>query len=367
MPSEKFYQLALSLIPGIGNILTKQLISYCGSAKEVFKCNKTKLSKIPGIGEKVAQAILCHDTWDTAEKELTRHQAYGAKLLYYTDPDYPVRLKHIADAPPLLFYKGKSDLNHSKLVAIVGTRKATAYGKEAVEQLIAGMVQYAPIIVSGLAYGIDICAHRSAIKHGLPTIGVLASGLNVIYPPTHKDTANQMLENGGLLTENRLDAKPDFHRFPERNRIIAGMADATLVVEAAEKGGALITAALTKTYKRKLFAVPGSIQSPFSRGCLDLIRSGQAEMVTSAADLEKSLNWTIEEPLATSPSFNLGSLTSEENAIVHTLQQHDNEMMIDELSWKSQVPINKLAGLLLEMEFKGYIKSLPGKKFRLRV
>lgn len=367
MPSEKFYQLALSLIPGIGNILTKQLISYCGSAKEVFKCNKTKLSKIPGIGEKAAQAILCHDTWETAEQELSRHEAYGIKLLYYTDPDYPSRLKHIADAPSLLFYKGKSDLNHSKVLAIVGTRKATSYGKEVVEQLAAGIVQHAPIIVSGMAYGIDICAHRSAIKHGLPTIGVLASGINVIYPPAHKDAANQMLEKGGLLSENRLDAKPDFHRFPERNRIIAGIADATLVIEAAEKGGALITASLAKTYKRKLFAVPGSIMNSFSKGCLDLIKSGQAEMLTSAADLEKSLNWAVDESSDKPKSFDLDTLTTEENSIVHTLQQHDNEMIIDELSWKSQVPINKLAGLLLEMEFKGYIKSLPGKKFRLRV
>lgn len=366
MPSEKFYQIALSLIPGIGNILTKQLISYCGSAKEVFKCNKTKLSKIPGIGEKVARAILCHDTWEVAEKELSRHEAYGVKLLYYTDPDYPLRLKHIADAPPLLFYKGKSDLNHSKVVAIVGTRKATAYGKEVVEQLVAGMVQYAPIIVSGLAYGIDICAHRSAIKHGLPTIGVLASGLNVIYPQAHKDAANQMLNNGGLLSEHRLDAKPDFHRFPERNRIIAGMADATLVIEAAAKGGALITAALTKTYKRKLFAVPGSIQNPFSKGCLDLIQSGQAEMLTSVADLENSLGWTAEEGAPATETLQFEARTTEERSIIHTLQQHDNEMMIDELSWKSQVPINKLAALLLEMEFKGYIKSLPGKRFRLR-
>lgn len=367
MSSEKFYQLALSLIPGIGNVLTKQLISYCGSANEVFKCNKTKLSKIPGIGEKMAQAILNHDTWKLAEEELHRHEAYGLKLLYYTDPDYPVRLKHIADAPPMLYYNGQCDLNQPKVLAIVGTRKATSYGKEVVEQLIAGMVKHAPLIVSGLAYGIDICAHRSAIKHGLPTIGVLASGINVIYPPAHKDAARQMLNRGGLLSENRLDAKPDFHRFPERNRIIAGMADATLVIEAAEKGGALITAALAKTYKRKLFALPGSIQNPFSRGCLDLIKSGKAEMLTSIEDLETSMGWTVDQEKSMPKASYLESLSTVENSIVQTLQEHDNEMIIDELSWKSQVPINKLAGLLLEMEFKGYIKSLPGKKFRLRI
>lgn len=367
MPSEKFYQLALSLIPGIGNVLTKQLISYCGSAKEVFKSNKTKLSKIPGIGEKVAQSILNNDTWQTAEKELKRHEEYGLKLLYYTDPDYPIRLKHIADAPPLLYYKGKTNLNQQRILSIVGTRKATAYGKEVVEQLIAGIIKHAPLIVSGLAYGIDIYAHRSALKHNIPTVGVLASGLNVIYPPVHKDTAHQMLSNGGLLSENRLDAKPDFHRFPERNRIIAGLADATLVVEAAEKGGALITAALAKSYKRKLFAVPGSIHNPFSRGCLDLIKSGQAEMLTSIADLEKALGWTAGYNNAMPKETHLEALSAEENTIVQTLQHHDNEMVIDELSWKSQVPINKLAALLLEMEFKGYIKSLPGKRFRLRI
>lgn len=364
MPSEKLYQLALSLVPGIGNILTKQLISYCGSAREVFKTSKPKLTKIPGIGDKIIQALESDAIWSVAEQELKRNEQLGNKLLFYTDPDYPWRLKQIADGPPLLYCKGNFDFNTQKVLAIVGTRQATAYGKEVIEQFMAGLAKHKPLIVSGLAYGIDIYAHRSALKHGIPTVGVLGSAVNVIYPSVHKDVASQMLENGGLISENRLDSKPDSHTFPERNRIIAGIADATIVVEAAPKGGALITASLVNSYKRKLFAVPGNINNPFSKGCNDLIKAGKAEVLTDIEALEKSLQWETNGAIAIKTTY-LKLLSEEENAVVKVLVDNENEMIIDELSWKSQVPINKLASLLLNMEFKGYIKSLPGKRFRL--
>lgn len=365
MSSEKFYQVALSLIPGIGNVLTKQLISYCGSAKEVFKTNKSKLSKIPGIGEKIADSITDNEPFAMAEQELKRCEEHGINIRFYTDPDYPSRLKQIADAPPLLYCKGNFNFNTQKVLAIVGTRKATEYGKEAIEQLMPGIAKHNPLIVSGLAYGIDIYAHRSAVKHKIPTIGVLASGLNVIYPAVHKDTAMYMLEHGGLVSENRLDSKPDFHKFPERNRIIAGVADATLVIEAANKGGALITATLATSYKRKLFAVPGNISNPYSQGCNELIKSGKAEVLTQIEDLERIMEWKADGKIEKKETQIPKGLSNEEHSLVQVLINNNNELVIDELSWKSQVPVSKLASLLLQMEFKGYIKSLPGKRFRL--
>ena len=367
MSSEKFYQVALSLIPGIGNVLTKQLISYCGSAKDIFKTNKQKLSKIPGIGEKIASAIIGNEPFSIAEQEIKRSEKYGIRLLFYTDPDYPTRLKQIADAPPLLYCKGNFNFNNEKVLAIVGTRKATEYGREAIEQLMPGIAKHKPLIVSGLAYGIDIYAHRNALRQALPTVGVLASGLNIIYPAVHKDTALQMLENGGLISENRLDTKPDYHKFPERNRIIAGIADATLVVEAANKGGALITASFAQSFKRKLFAVPGNINNPYAEGCNELLKSGKAQMVTSVADIESILDWKTDGTPVKKEAETDRDLTSDENTVVELLAKHNNEMIIDELSWKSQLPVNKLASLLLHLEFKGYIKSLPGKRFKLTV
>lgn len=365
MSSEKFYQVALSLIPGIGNVLTKQLISYCGSARDIFKSNKSKLSKIPGIGEKVAASIVGNEPFSIAEKELQRSEKHGIEILFYTDPEYPTRLKQIADAPPLLYCKGKFNFNTEKVIAIVGTRKATEYGKEAIEQLMPGIAKHRPLIVSGLAYGIDIYAHRSALKHKIPTIGVLASGLNIIYPAVHKETATYMLENGGLVSENRLDTKPDYHKFPERNRIIAGLADATLVIEAANKGGALITASLASSYKRKLFAVPGNISNPYSEGCNELLKTGNAHILTKIEDLERIMDWKADGSVEKKETIVPENLSKEEHALVNVLASNNNELLIDELSWKSQVPIGKLASLLLQMEFKGYVKSLPGKRFRL--
>lgn len=365
MSSEKFYQVALSLIPGIGSVLTKQLISYCGSAADVFKSNKSKLSKIPGIGEKNAASIIENEPFSAAEQELKKSEKQGIKILFYTDPEYPSRLKPIADAPPLLYCKGNFDFNVEKVVAIVGTRKATEYGKEAIEQLMPGLAKHNPLVVSGLAYGIDIYAHRSALKHKIPTIGVLASGLNIIYPAVHKDTATYMLENGGLVSENRLDTKPDYHTFPERNRIIAGLADVTLVIEAANKGGALITASLANSYKKKLFAVPGNISNPYSEGCNELIKSGKADILTKIEDLERIMKWKAGEKVEKKETVIPEGLSKEEHSLVKVLESNNNELVIDELSWKSQVPVGKLASLLLQMEFKGYVKSLPGKRFRL--
>lgn len=242
--------VALHFIPGIGDYTIRQLISYCGSAEKVFKTPKGKLLKIPGIGPAIAEALTRGGSFEKAEKEIKRAEKESVKIIFYLDKNYPSRLKHIPDAPSMLYVKGNFDFENPKTVGIVGTRQATAYGKEQVEKLVEGLVPHGALIVSGLAYGIDIQAHKQALKNNLPTVGVMGSGIDVIYPASHKETAHKMLEHGGLVTENSFGAKPDAHNFPERNRIIAGLSDALVVVEAAEKGGALITAEIANGYNK---------------------------------------------------------------------------------------------------------------------
>ncbi|MDQ3393739.1 MAG: DNA-processing protein DprA [Bacteroidota bacterium] len=368
MENEKLYQVALNLVPGIGDINFKHLISYCGSAEAVFKSNKHKLSKIPGIGEKTASSILNMPILSEAEKELKEAQKLNIQILFFTDKQYPSRLKHVYDSPPLLYFKGNCDLNNVKTISIVGTRQATDYGKDVVGEIVSGLKKHNVLIVSGLAYGIDIFAHRQAIKHSLPTVGVMASGMDIIYPSLHRDIAMQMLENGGLLTEFKLGSKPDAHNFPARNRIIAGMSDATIVVEAAVKGGALITADIAFSYNKEVFAVPGNIFNSSSQGCNYLIQSLKANMLLNVKDLELVLGWNDTASGSRSPSkpkYETEEFSVEEKTIVDLLINNNKELTIDEISWKSQINISKIASLLLNLEFKGIIKPQPGKKFKL--
>lgn len=368
MDQKRLSQLALHFIPGIGSYTVKQLISYSGSAENVFKLPKARLLKIPGIGPTTATSIINNQPFKKAEEELELTEKHNTQLLLYSDKNFPARLKHINDAPSLLYYKGTADLNTRKVVAIVGTRNATRYGKEFTERLIEGLEKHSPLIVSGLAYGIDIQAHKSALKYNLPTIGVMASGIDFIYPALHKKTALAMTENGGgLLTEQSFGSKPDAPKFPARNRIIAGMADAVIVVEAARKGGALITAELANSYNKDVFALPGDVNSPYSAGCNTLIKSHKAHLLTSVEDVEYIMNWEPQiagqnEP---EPIPDLSLLDDEEKMVFLQLQQHSNPMLIDNLSWQTQLPIGKLASILLNLEFKGLVSSLPGKSYKL--
>ncbi|MEO8087024.1 MAG: DNA-processing protein DprA, partial [Bacteroidota bacterium] len=236
------YQIALTLLPGVGPVLAKNLVSYCGSVENIFKKKKANLERVPGIGVERAAAITSHDVFEQAEKEVAFIRKHKINSLFYTEAEYPLRLKNCDDAPPLLFFKGTCDLNSQRMVAIVGTRNSTAYGKEITEQLVADLVKYEAVIVSGLAYGIDIIAHKACVKNNLPTIGVMAHGLDRIYPGEHKPTAEKMVKHGGVLTEFISKTNPDRENFPSRNRIVAGMVDAVVVIESAIKGGALITA-----------------------------------------------------------------------------------------------------------------------------
>lgn len=367
MDEQKLYQVALSMIPGVGNLLTKHLISYCGSAKAVFSTPKYKLGKIPGIGPKTAESITHSSHFlQLAERELVQAEKQDALILAYTDKAYPYRLKQIPDAPNVVYYKGKNPPEAFKTVAIVGTRQPSPYGKQLCEQIVQDLLPYQPLIVSGLAYGIDIVAHRTALRCGLNTLGVMASGLDIVYPSAHHHTAREMLQQGGLLSEHPFGSQPEAFKFPARNRIIAGLVDVVIVVEAAEKGGALITADIAHSYDREVFAIPGPLTSTTSAGCNRLIKSQVAHMYVTAKDLADVMNWQEGPEAPPKESYLNGvEFNEEEEVIVRLLKEHPQGLQIDELSWRSQLSISQLASVLLNLEFRSLIRSLPGKKFAL--
>lgn len=368
MDDERIYQVALTMVTGIGDITAKTLVSYCGSAKNIFKKNRNQLSKIPGIGLIVTDKILNFTNFSGAERELIKCEKHKIDILFFTEKRYPKKLKHAPDSPAILYYRGSTNLNNYKTVAIVGTRKSTEYGREFTEALVEKLVPHTPLIISGLAYGIDIIAHKAALKYGLDTIGVMASGLDIIYPDIHRKTAIEMLSQGGLLTEFKIGSKPEAHNFPSRNRIIAGMCDVIIVIEAAKKGGALITAEIANSYSRDVFALPGDIGKLRSVGCNNLIKSNKAHLLTSIHDIEYIMNWEpkINKPNIQDRYFDYSKLTPEEKIVIDTLKLSAEGMILDELSWKSQISLNKIASILLNLEFNGIVKTLPGNKYRLK-
>jgi DNA processing protein len=364
--SEKLYQVALGLIQGIGISTTRTLISYTGSAEKIFHLPKGKLLQIPGIGEQTAIRLLDKKILQSAESILKRAEKYNTQILHYTDKDYPNRLKPIEDAPALLYYQGNVDLNNSKTVAIVGTRKATEYGKQAVEKLIDELTPLNPLVISGLAYGIDIAAHRSCLQKNLSTIGVMANGIDIIYPAAHQSIAKKMTQQGGLLSEYTFGTSPEPMRFPARNRIVAGMSDITIVVEAAKEGGALITAEIANSYNKEVMALPGRTNDTFSEGCNHLIQQHKAHIYTGIESLIKLMNWDKSPSSQSISASEFSDLSNDEKAIVNTLLNTEPQH-IDDISWKSQLPLSKLSSLLLQLEFSGLIKSLPGKKYSLKL
>lgn len=368
MPQDLVYEVALGLLPGIGSTLTRQLVSYCGSPRQVFHTPPGKLLKIPGIGKSHISHLPFSGVLKQAEGILRQAEQNQVSLLFYTHANYPSRLKHITDAPTLLYYKGTADLNTARIISIVGTRQCTAYGREVTEQIIQDLVPHQALIVSGLAYGIDVAAHRAALQAGLPTVGVMAHGLDTVYPGLHRKISHMMLEQGGLLSEYSFGIKPEPPRFPARNRIIAGLADATLIVEAAIKGGALITADIAHSYNKDVMAVPGPINGPFSAGCNHLIKTNKAAAYTGISDLVELLNWDLEQVkpagIHRGDFYPPEDFTPEEYQVLQVLLE-TREEQIDNLSWKSQLPIGQVASLLLALEFKGVVKSLPGKKYQV--
>jgi DNA processing protein len=359
------HEIALTFIKGVGDITIKQLVSYCGSAEGVFKSTKKSLEKIPGIGSKTAQSIVSLDAFARAEEELIFIDKYKIKSLFYLNNDYPERLKNCIDSPTILYYKGTANLNNEKVVSIVGTRNATAYGRNICEKLIDGLKQHNLLISSGLAYGIDIAAHKYALQLGVETVGVLGHGLDRIYPALHRPIAEKMLTQGGLLTEFPSKTNPERSNFPKRNRIIAGMADATIVIEAARTGGALITAEIANSYNKDVFAVPGRLEDEVSEGCNFLIKTNRAHLLSKPEDIEYIMGWFTQTNThhKIAPKLFI-DLSPEEQKIVDIIRDNTS-IGIDDLQSKLEMPQSKLAMFLLTLEMQSVIISLPGKVYRL--
>jgi DNA processing protein len=363
---ELLYNIAITLVPEIGDIRAKSLIAYCGSAEAVFRTRYDKLMKIPGIGSLAANAVAKANVMKQAEAEVEFVKKHKITPLFFADDNYPKRLRHCDDSPVLLYYKGNVDLNSTRVIAIVGTRKASDYGRKICEKLVNDLAALNVVVMSGLAYGIDICAHRASLENGLNTVGVLAHGLDRIYPSVHASTAKKMIRQGGLLTEFPSGTNPDRENFPKRNRIVAGMSDAVIVIEAGAKGGALITAELGNSYNRDVFAFPGRVGDPYSEGCNNLIKTNRAALIQSAKDIEYIMGWEEEH---SKEKRNIQKqlfvdLGPDETVIVGVLKEK-GKVNIDELSMLSKFPMSKTATVLLNLEFSGLVRSLPGKVYQL--
>ncbi len=361
------FKLALSQIQGIGANTFKLLLSYEESAEKIFSSRPSYLQRIPGVGPRTCELIksvirpeeLGHNVIKNMEK-------IKGRIIYCKGDEYPQRLLNCPDAPAFLFQKGEMNLNHEKAISIVGTRKATNYGLKMVEEFLASWSNNNPLVISGLAYGIDIKAHRSSMDNNLQTVGVMAGGLDKIYPYQHKEFAKRMFENGGLLTEYVPGTSPEPARFPARNRLIAGLSDACIIIEAASKGGALITAEMASGYHREVFAVPGRVTDHFSRGCNDLIRDQKAIPLIQASDLEENLNWDRALEDQKNLSSNQLSITNTlegEEKYIFELINEKGSLQLEDISWRSGISIPKLSALLLELELQGLIRTYPGNLY----
>ena len=360
MDNKLLYKIALSKIPGIGAVLAKNLVSYCGGADAVFQANRKKLKQVPGIGEKITSDILSSDVMLQAEKELQHIQKNDIIVLDHLHPDYPSRLKHFSSAPYIIYQKGHGALNPNRTVAIVGTRKPSTKGEINCKSIVSGLQKYGVTVISGLAYGIDITAHKACVQESVPTIGIMGNGFGKIYPSAHIKTAKQMLEQGGLITEFGYEVGPDRKNFPARNRIIAGMADAVIVVESASKGGSMITAIFGNEYNKDVFAVPGKPQDEMSAGCNYLIKTQQAALCENADDIAFVMGWDADDR-ATQKSLFI-DLTKKEQQILEIIKKHE-KISMDHLSYETETAQSELSSLLLNLEFKGCIKALPGKQY----
>lgn len=365
MNEELLYQIALKKLDGIGATRAKKLVSYCGGVQQVFEAPKKKLLTVPGIGQGLISKLNRTSALELAEPELKFIEKNKIRPIFYLDKDYPKRLKHCEDSPLLLYTSGNMNLNVPKVVSIVGTRNATGYGTKITERLIDGLKAHDALVVSGLALGIDVIAHRAAVQTGLQTVGVMGNSLDRIYPYQNKAVGEKMKAHGGLITEFESGTKPDRENFPQRNRIVAGMADVTIVIESAIKGGSMITAQLATGYNRDVMAVPGAIDAPWSSGCNYLIKSNKAHMIEGIEDLEYLMGWDRQPKAESQTQKQLFVELNEEEQKVYELLKEINKESLDNISLGSGMPVSKTSTLLLELEFKGVVKSLPGKVYSL--
>ena len=365
MNNDLIYQIALTSVPQVGDVHAKSLINIFGNAESIFKAPKRQLEKIEGIGSVRASGIKHFNDFKTCEEEAVFLEKYRVQALFINHKDYPKRLLNCYDSPALLYYKGNADLNNSKIVSVVGTRNHSDYGRQVCEELVEGLKDMHVLVISGLAFGIDTIAHRAALKNKLPTVGVVAHGLDRMYPPQNNSLAKQMIENGGLLTDFKSGTAPDKQNFPKRNRIVAGICDALIVVESAGKGGSLITAELAISYNKDVFAIPGRVTDTRSEGCNYLVKSNKASLITGAGDLLDGMNWmTIEKPKKVTQRELFIEMSASEKIITGLLMQKQS-CGIDELYITSGLSCSETAQALLMLEMQGIIISLPGKIYKM--
>jgi DNA processing protein len=364
LKDDLLYQIALTLVPNIGDVQAKALINHFGDANSIFKAKKKELECLEGIGPIKARSIIDFDDFKRSEEEISFTEKYKIKPLFISNNEYPQRLLNCYDSPIMLYYRGNADLNVSKIIGIVGTRNNSEYGKSVCEKLIAELGDENILIVSGLAFGIDTIAHKAALKNNMKTVGALAHGLDQIYPSQNKSLAKQMTEQGGLLTEFRNGTIPDKQNFPIRNRIVAGMCDALIVIESGNKGGSLITAELANGYNKDVFAFPGRANDSKSEGCNFLIKTNKAALVTSAADVLESMGWKDQKKKVKKQRELFIEFNNEEKIIFDILNQQEN-IHIDELYLKSNLSSSTCAAALLTLEMQGVVSSLPGKLYKL--
>ena len=367
--NDLIYQIGITLIKGIGNITAKQIIENLGDVALLFKEKKHILEQVFGLSRRIINEIHHPDVLRRAEKEIHFIEKAHITPLFISDSDYPNRLKECVDAPVMLYFRGNADLNAEKIISIVGTRNATTYGKEITDQFVHNVKEIFPdsLIVSGLAYGIDIAAHRAALRENLFTVGILAHGLDRIYPSIHRNTAVEMINSGGLLTDFMSETNPDRQNFVKRNRIVAGMADCIVVVESAKKGGALITANIADSYNRDIFAFPGKTCDKYSEGCNWLIKNKKAALVTSADDIFREMNWT-EPPKAEQTQGIQRMLFPEvgpEEQKILTILSKAGSIQLNLLAIELNLPISRLSVILFELEMNGMIRCRPGGMYSL--
>jgi DNA processing protein len=362
---ELLYVLALMNTDGVGDILAKKLIAQFENAKNIFSVKRNDLLKITGIGPSVTKSLTNKNNFIRAEEEIAFMHKNKIGYYYFMHKNYPAYLKQCYDSPVLLFKKGAVDLVKKNIISIVGTRQMSGYGKSVLENLINDLKEYNPLIISGLAYGVDILAHKLALKHKLQTIAVLAHGLDRIYPPSHRSQAVEILNQGGLLTDFWSKTKPDKENFVKRNRIVAGLSQATIVIESAEKGGSLITADIANSYNRDVFAVPGRITDAHSRGCNNLIKTNRAALLTSAKDLAYILNWEKSNISKKELQKQLFVELSNPEECVYNYLLKEGKQQIDTIGLHCKLPIFKTASLLMTLELKGVVRPLPGKIFEV--
>ena len=357
--------LRLQKSKAVGDILAKKLIVATGDVEQIFKESSGKIQKINGIGQHVANHLFDVNNLKLAEKELNYINKNNIAFSYFLEDDYPTNLQHCIDSPILIFKDGNINLENKKIISIVGTRNITAYGRDFCNQLIEDLAEYNPLIVSGFAYGVDICAHKAAIKNKLQTVAVLAHGFDQIYPKIHKKHINQVNENGGFITEFWHDETPLRENFLKRNRIVAGISKATIIIESAEKGGSLVTADIANSYNRDVFALPGKTTDLFSKGCNNLIKQNKATLLTSAEDIVKMLNWDLSEKSKKPIQKQLFvELNSDEQNIYDFLLKNKKQLL-DIIAVNCNIPVYRLSSILLQMEMKGVLKPLPGKLFEV--